>query len=68
MLDSQEVAVKGHMLRILGRLKAKEVVNKIRMLQEDGAEVTVYENGLPVITDIGTLAREAIQLIEKEGE
>jgi hypothetical protein len=68
LLDSPVAAVKGHMLRILGRLKAKEVAGKIRSLQNETAPLTIYENGLPVQTDIGALAREAIQLIEAEGE
>jgi len=68
LLDSPVAAVKGHMLRILGRLRAKEVAGKIRPLQNETAQLTIYENGLPVQTDIGTLAREAIQLIETEGE
>ncbi len=64
LLDSEEPDVKGHMLRILGRLKAKEVASKIKMLQEDTTPVTVYENGVPVHTDIGSLAGEALQLID----
>jgi hypothetical protein len=68
LLDSPVTAVKGHMLRILGRLKAKEVVGKIRMLQNETAQLIIYENGLPVQTDIGDLAREAIQLIEAQGD
>jgi len=65
LLESPVDAVRGHMVRILGRLKAKEVASKIRMLQDDAATLTVYENGVPVKTDIGTLAREAMQMIEK---
>jgi hypothetical protein len=53
------------MLRVLGRLKAKEVAGKIRTLQGDTAGLTVYEDGVPVQTDIATLAREALQLIEE---
>ncbi|NOQ66345.1 MAG: PBS lyase [Desulfobacterales bacterium] len=64
LLDSPLVAVKGYMLRLLGRLKATEVAGKIRMLQEDTTSLKIYENGLPVHTDIGTLAKEALQLIE----
>ncbi|MFC1837798.1 DVU0298 family protein [Thermodesulfobacteriota bacterium] len=64
LLDSQEAGVKGHMLKILGHLKAKEVESKIRMLGEDETPVTIYEKGLPVHTDIGTLAKEALQMIE----
>jgi hypothetical protein len=64
LLDSPVASVKGHMLRILGRLKAKEVTGKIRTLQEDLTPVTIFENGLPVQTSIGALAREAMKLIE----
>lgn len=64
LLDSQESGVRGHMLRILGRLKAREVGGRIRMLEEDATPVTIYEKGLPVHTDIGTLAKEALELIE----
>jgi len=64
LLDSPVAAVKGHMVRILGRLKAREVAGRIRMMQEETAPLTVYENGLPVNTDIGSLAKEAMQLIE----
>ena len=64
LLDSPVASVKGHMLRILGRLKANEVAGKIRILQEDMTPVTIYENGLPVQTSIGALAREAMKLIE----
>ena len=68
LLDSPVAAVKGHMLRILGRLGAREVAGKIRSLQHETAQLTIYENGLPLQTDIGALAREALQLIETEGE
>jgi hypothetical protein len=64
LLDSPAAEVKGHMLRLLGRLQAKEVAGKIRMLQDDATAVTIYENGLPVRTDIATLAKEAMHLIE----
>jgi hypothetical protein len=64
LLDSPVVLVKGYMLRLLGRLKAKEVASQIRMMQEDTTPLIIYENGLPVQTDIGTLAREALQLID----
>jgi hypothetical protein len=52
------------MLRILGRLKAKEVAGKIRMLQEDKTPVIIFENGRPVETSIGALAGEALQSLE----
>jgi len=64
LLDSPVAAVKGHMLRILGRLKAKEVAGRIRMLQEDKTPLIIFENGRPVETSIGALAGEAMQLLE----
>jgi len=64
LIDSPVVAVKGYMVRLLGRLKAKEVAGKIRMLQEDATPLTIFENGRPLQTDIGSLAKEAMQLIE----
>ena len=64
LLDDPVALVKGYMLRLLGLLKAKEVAGKIRMLQEDTTPMTIYENGLPVQTDLGTLAKEALKLID----
>jgi hypothetical protein len=52
------------MVRLLGRLQAKEVAGRIRLLQDDTTPLTIYENGLPVHTEIGILAKEAMQLIE----
>lgn len=68
LLDSPVAAVKGYMVRLLGRLQAKEVAGRIRALQDDTTVLIIYENGLPVKTDLGTLAKEAMQLIEAEGE
>jgi hypothetical protein len=68
LLDSPLAEVKGYMVRLLGRLKAREVAGQIRKLQDDAKVLTIYENGLPVQTDIATLAKEALQLIETEGE
>ncbi|KPK32688.1 MAG: PBS lyase [Nitrospira bacterium SG8_35_1] len=64
LLDSPDAGVRGYMVRLLGRLQAKEVAGKIRMLQDDTTPLTIYENGLPIRTEIGTLAKEAMQLIE----
>jgi hypothetical protein len=64
LLDNPDAVVKGYMLRLLGFLKAKEVAGRISMLQEDTTSVTIYDNGLPVKTDLGTLAKEALKLFE----
>ena len=65
LLDNPDAVVKGYMLRLLGFLKAKEVAGKITMLKEDTTSVTIYDNGLPVKTDLGTLAKEALKLIDE---
>jgi hypothetical protein len=65
LLNDPAVEVKGYMLRILGHIKAKEVAGKIRLLQEETTPLTIYENGLPIQTDIGTLARQALKLIDE---
>ena len=62
------IEVKGQMLRILGRLRAKEMASTIQLMQNDTAQLKIYEHGVPVETTIGALAREAIQMIEAEGE
>jgi len=68
LLDSPVAEVKGYMVRLLGRLQAKEVAGRIRALQDDTTQLTIYENGRPVQTDLGKLAREAMHLIEAQGE
>jgi hypothetical protein len=68
LLNSPDPAVQAHMLRLLGRLQAMEVIGSIEALQEKTEPVTIYENGLPVQTDVGSLAKEAIELITKQGE
>jgi hypothetical protein len=68
LLNSPDPIVQAHMLRLLGRLQAKEVAGRIKSLQEETAVVTIYENGLPVKTDIGSLAKEAMGLITEQGE
>jgi hypothetical protein len=68
LLESPVIEVKGQMLRILGRLRAKEMESTIQLMQNDTAQLKIYEHGVPVETTIGALAREAIQMIEAEGE
>jgi hypothetical protein len=64
LLDSPRPLVRGYMLRLLGRLQAKEVAGRIRQLVDDATPLTIYEKGEPYATSIGALAREALQLIE----
>ena len=68
LLNSPDSDVQAHMLRLLGRIRATEVAERIKTLENNTVPVTIYENGLPVKTDIGTLAKEAMGLITKQGE
>jgi hypothetical protein len=69
LLEHEDPAVRGHMLRLLGRIRAKEVISGIEKLTDDESELTVYEEGEPIATTVGQLAHEALAFIrQKEGE
>jgi hypothetical protein len=68
LLNSPDIDVQAHMLRLLGRLRATEAAEHIKALENNTDPVTIYENGLPIKTDIGSLAKEAMELITKKGE
>ena len=63
LLNSPDAAIRGHMLRLLGRIRAQEVQGRIEEMQNEIQPVVIFEKGLPVKTDIGKLAREASALI-----
>ena len=67
LLDSPDPGLRGHTLRLLGRIRATEILSRIEKLQDDPAPVVIYEEGLPVETSVGQLAREAMALITKQG-
>jgi len=54
---------RGHAIRLLGRIKAQELKGEIEKQIDDTAQVTIYEDGLPVQTTVGNLAREALSLM-----
>jgi hypothetical protein len=66
-LDHEEPSVRGHMVQLLGRIKAREVIGAIEKLTSDGADLIIYEEGEPVATTVGQLASEALDLIRQEG-
>lgn len=68
LLNSTDSDVLAHMLRLLGRVRAAESAERIKTLEKNTDPVTIYENGLPVKTDIGTLAKEATRLITQQGD
>ena len=68
LLNSTDSDVLAHMLRLLGRVRAAEAAERIKTLEKNTDPVTIYENGLPVKTDIGTLAKEAMGMIIQQGD
>ncbi|MDA8163650.1 MAG: HEAT repeat domain-containing protein [Desulfobacteraceae bacterium] len=68
LLDHEEPAVRGHMLRLLGRIKATEAAAAMEKLQDDHAELIIYEEGEPNATTVGKQAREALSLLRPQGE
>jgi len=63
LLDSPDPATQALALRLMGRIRATEVAGKIEELTESNVQVTYFENGCPVATTIGALAREAQHLL-----
>ena len=68
LLNSTDSDVLANMLRLLGRIRAVEAAKRIKALEENTDSITIYENGLPIKSDIGTLAKEAMGLITEQGE
>lgn len=61
MLSHADPATRGHAARLFGRINAMEVRSQIESLQDDDAELTVYEKGLPHRTTVGSLAQKALK-------
>lgn len=68
LVEDPDPQLRGLMLRLLGRLRASESMSTMEMLSDDPAPVTYYENGAPVQTTVGELAREAIRLTNQSKE
>ena len=68
LLDHPDPDLRACAIRLLGRIRAKEVIRRIREMIDDTTPVVIYEQGQPVKTDMSRLAQEAITLIEEQGE
>jgi hypothetical protein len=64
LLDHDSARVRGLTVRLLGRVKAKEVIFQIMALQNDQTEITVYERGEPSKTTVAALVTEAVVHIQ----
>lgn len=66
-LDSPDPIAKALAVRLMGRIRATEVEQKIAALADLETQVTIYENGQPQATTIATLCRQALDLIRNQG-
>lgn len=66
-LDSPDPMAKALAIRLMGRIRATEVEQKIEALADLDIPVTLYENGQPQATTIAVLCREALALIRAQG-
>lgn len=66
LLADPDPVVRGYALRLFGRIRAREVLGRVEALAADTTPVRIYEQGEPLDTEIGSLAREAIILITSE--
>ncbi|MDA3786413.1 MAG: PBS lyase [Deltaproteobacteria bacterium] len=57
----EEPLTRGNAVRLFGLINAMEVKSDIEQLVNDPAELTIYEDGRPRHTTVGTLAREALE-------
>jgi len=68
LVEDPDPQLRGLMLRLLGRLRATESISAMEKLTDDPAPVNYYENGAPVQTTVGEMARDAIRLTNQPKE
>jgi hypothetical protein len=64
-LGSPDPLLRAYTLRLLGRIRAREVLGRIEALTTDDTAIIIFEQGLPVETTVGRVAQEAATLISK---
>ena len=67
-LGHDDPALRGLMVRLMGRLRATEVAFQVMGLQNDQSELTIYEQGKPVATTVAELAVQAASMIHTTEE
>lgn len=65
-LEHPEPVVRGLVIRMLGRIKATEVVIQLMGFGQDNAEITIWENGKAEITTVAAEAKKAVTAIHGE--
>jgi hypothetical protein len=66
LLGHDSAAVRGLTVRLLGRVKANEVIFQIMALQQDMSEVIIYQRGEPVKTTVAALVTEAVAAMRQQ--
>lgn len=67
-LEDENPIIRALMVRMFGRIQAKEVGFQLMALQNDAVSVTIYEQGRPLETSVAGLATEALQHIHSGEE
>ena len=62
-VNHPEPAMRGQMVRLLGRIQAKEAAIQLMGLQDDTEELIIWEEGKPVQTTVAAEAQKATRLI-----
>jgi hypothetical protein len=66
LLGHDSAIVRGLTARLMGRVKASEVIFQIMALQQDQSEVVIYQRGEPLRKTVAELAAEAVVEMRKQ--
>jgi len=67
-LNHPDADVRGQLARLLGRITATEASIQLMGLSQDNAELTIWEQGLPLKTTVAEQAAKAINKIQESKE
>jgi hypothetical protein len=67
-LEHDNPSLRGLMVRLLGRIRAREALFQIMGLQHDNSELSFFDRGTVKTTTVAALAGEAIDRIQKEAD
>jgi hypothetical protein len=63
-IDHPDPAMRGQVARLLGRINATEVVNQLKALTQDMAELSIWEDAQCAQYTVSALAQEAVARIQ----
>jgi hypothetical protein len=65
-IGDEDSTIRGHAVRLFGRIKATEVLGEIEKLTDDNTKLTVYEEGQPTKTTVSALAKTALKNLSQK--